>query len=675
MAKCKQCKTDIPDGVEYCQDCLDKDKAKANESYLDSLLNSVKNTKPSTENAYKKKKESSPVSTEKITDFTSETTNTDEEMFRFDIGDIEDFDHFNIDEDLANLNTEEIISDEDLFGEKISSNTTESSKDFVPEMSEASKDKVQEISEASKDIVPKMSEAVKDFVPEMSETSKDIVYEMSEASTNIVPEISEDSMINNTPEDTLSEYNDVIDQMNMTEGHDNEEDDFDADLNELLNQLDSSQNNDEEIDEKTNGESDKIKDIPLENEAAQDLDTSYFQETPEDEDMELKPEDEDEDDFLSLLNQISSDDPVSDDVRAINDLMNGIPEAPAKGSGTPSNVGTVFSDALKAVSGLNDPNLNEEELLNRIPDKNDKKAKKEKSKKAKKTSGKKTGKGSEEQQNKNLFQRLFGNIEDKNASKKATNSINISDQEGTQTIDEPRQAKAKKGKKGKKGKEAETEDVKDTDKKGKGSKSDTEESEEVTDKKKSKKVKKQKSSEVIQVIDDIDEDVGRINRLGASIVFVFFGLLALLIYVGSNAVSYTLSIQHATSYFNKQKYTQAYDEVYGIDIDDDDVEIYSKIMTIMFVNKQLNSYNNYCALSEFPQALDSLLKGLKRYDKYIELATILGIKTDMDYVREQIMAELNNEFKLSEKDALSIINIEDMKEYSIKVYDVALHNE
>ena len=95
-------------------------------------------------------------------------------------------------------------------------------------------------------------------------------------------------------------------------------------------------------------------------------------------------------------------------------------------------------------------------------------------------------------------------------------------------------------------------------------------------------------------------------------------------------------------------------------------------MTVMFVNKQLNSYNNYYALKKYPEALDSLLKGLSRYDKYIELATMLGIESDLDYVRAQILAELNNVFDLTEKEAAQILQYESMEDYSLSVYDVVL---
>jgi hypothetical protein len=79
-------------------------------------------------------------------------------------------------------------------------------------------------------------------------------------------------------------------------------------------------------------------------------------------------------------------------------------------------------------------------------------------------------------------------------------------------------------------------------------------------------------------------------------------------------------------------------------------------------------------MKKYPEALDSLLKGLQRYDKYIELATMLGIKTDLDYVRDQIVAELYNVFSLTEEEALDIINSDSLTKYSISVYNVILEN-
>ena len=76
-----------------------------------------------------------------------------------------------------------------------------------------------------------------------------------------------------------------------------------------------------------------------------------------------------------------------------------------------------------------------------------------------------------------------------------------------------------------------------------------------------------------------------------------------------------------------------------------------KIMTVMFVNKQLNSYNSYIRLENYEAALHSLLKGLQRYGAYYEQAIPLGVDKDMDFVRTQILKELKKTFDVSEDEA------------------------
>ena len=121
---------------------------------------------------------------------------------------------------------------------------------------------------------------------------------------------------------------------------------------------------------------------------------------------------------------------------------------------------------------------------------------------------------------------------------------------------------------------------------------------------------------------------------------------------------------------NFNKYTEAYEGIRGLDIKEKDMEIHDKIYTVMFVNKQLNSYNNFFAMGDYSSALDSLIKGLSRYDKYIALARQLGIHTDLDYVRKQIMAELQKVYGVSEREALELMEMTDRQEYSERIYEI-----
>ena len=123
MAKCRLCKTDIPDGTEYCIDCMNK--SKANESYLDSLLNSVINTQPSTNSNYKKNKDINIVNSEPVSKESMETEQDDLYPYTIDLEDIEDFDEFDIVEDMEDSI---VIGDEELFGKELSDIFAEDNK-------------------------------------------------------------------------------------------------------------------------------------------------------------------------------------------------------------------------------------------------------------------------------------------------------------------------------------------------------------------------------------------------------------------------------------------------------------------------------------------------------------------------------------------------------------------
>lgn len=760
MAKCKVCKTDIPNDAEYCEDCLEKGHEKSNELYLDSLLNSVKNTEHNAEMIYKRKLGDNKEDRKTDKKSPDEDVN-DDVMKTIDKLNEEDFDQFSFDEDLGAFKVEDIINYSDYFDEDIPDyfsgelNSKERSPQHDFSKNNKGQDELEDysnlrdrtnqdnyvnqgrqdnhfnqdnyvnqghldnqdnqdnyinqgnqdervnqdnyINQGNQDNYVNQEEQ-DDYVNQsnhfnqenpgdvenkgyLRNEDKDLMMAKTPSSSQSQKPkqsqwedeysevLSSQSTVQDEPEHLFDNVNEEeIQNFNSNEGSNN-------DLSELLNGLDSYQAKPVEDVSKDSTQ------VPTNNSGGMISEGNKETKDSQTEAVEEFYHTEDEDDFLSLLNQISADDPVAKDVMAIGDMMSGEPQSQSK-TDPITDVGAVFSDALKVVSSLNDPNLNEEELLGNIEGKKGKKDKKKKEKKEKKEKkNSKKGKDklelNEEQEleedsakpKKSLFQRLFGNIKDETDLENNDEEKELPLEDfSIQSIDQDKPPKEKKSKKRSKGKDAKKQKLEETD--------DEEETTTKKEKQKKEKEKKpKKKKELMQVIDEIDEDVGRINRLGASIVFLFFGLLALLLYVGSNAVNYTISMKHASNYFDKQKYTQAYYEVYGVKIKDEDLQLYNKIETVMFVNKELNSYNNYCSMEKYPQALDSLLKGLKRYNKYIELADLLGIKTDMDYVRKQILAELNKAFKVSEKEAMKMIKIEDMKEYSLRVYDIVVENK
>lgn len=73
-------------------------------------------------------------------------------------------------------------------------------------------------------------------------------------------------------------------------------------------------------------------------------------------------------------------------------------------------------------------------------------------------------------------------------------------------------------------------------------------------------------------------------------------------------------------------------------------------------------------INENEKALDSLLKGLQKYDKYLQLAEELNITSDLNYVKNQILEKLDSDFGLSEEEANRLVAKLDPVDYSEYLY-------
>lgn len=332
-----------------------------------------------------------------------------------------------------------------------------------------------------------------------------------------------------------------------------------------------------------------------------------------------------------------------------------------------SDVGGIFSNVLSAVDLLDDKTEAEFAKLTQNFD----------------------NQRSEEKQDKlSLFQKLFG----KKQEKKKAGSEKQADKAKAKKEAKEKKAKAETDDRSSKARtvnksiDEKPESVKKNEPKTKKAKADKKKSEKRNaDKKKNEKNKaaKKKSEPKVKptkkakkIVNEITDDIEtfKVSRLVIIFTATFIILVSGLVILGTDAYSYTLNIKNARTNFERERYTEAYNEIYGLDVRKQDQEIYDKIITVMYVNKQINSYSNNMSMGNYPEALDSLLKGLERYDKYLERAKELGIKKKLDSLKISILEELASTFGLTEKEAKKLNAIEDQSEYSIDVISIAIEN-
>ncbi len=370
----------------------------------------------------------------------------------------------------------------------------------------------------------------------------------------------------------------------------------------------------------------------------------------EEENLEFNDGGEPQEDILDLINSIYNSEEG-------DNFDGGGQEEPTKAFGTeddlemstqPDDLTDFFSEVMPAeeeLSTIPDIDVMQEDVKEE-PAQNDEK-KKKKEKKGKKNADKKPG----------ILKRVFGNIRPERTEEEIAQMKEkvIADAEAKDAEEEEKKRKAAEEKEAKKKKAAED--------KAASAKQKQENAK--------KKAEAKKKQEVQNLIDAIDENEGRINRVGASIVFVFFAAVAVAVIIGTNIYAYSQSIENAQKSFEFKHYNEAYDEIAGLNVKEEDQPFTMKVMVVMYTYKQLNSFNNYYKVGLYPEALDSLLKGLERYDKYSALASVVDVTKDMDAIREEILEKLESVYSLTEEEAMQLVSMKDHAAYTEKVYGIA----
>lgn len=185
---------------------------------------------------------------------------------------------------------------------------------------------------------------------------------------------------------------------------------------------------------------------------------------------------------------------------------------------------------------------------------------------------------------------------------------------------------------------------------------------------KQKKKEEKAEAKRLRQEEEAREIVGRINPVGAAIVWVFFGAICLLVIFGTWFASYASSVHNAEIYMDTGNYERAYQEVSGLRITkESDKELYEKTRICAKLEQQLNGCENYLIMGRYAEALDSLIKGVKEYDADAVSAEKLKIKDKQDALGNEIAEKLQIEFKMTMAEARQILQSETRELYTARV--------
>ena len=323
------------------------------------------------------------------------------------------------------------------------------------------------------------------------------------------------------------------------------------------------------------------------------------------------------DDLSDLLGMLS-DDSTSDDVISLDSVSN---------------------EEIPDISDIPDIPMQEEEDISNILPQNEEKE--------------------DDGEKQSIFKKVFGNV--------VTDEI----AEAEKKQEEEEAAKKEEAEKVKEEKAAEKAKQKEEKEKLKAEKAEAKAAAKAkkAEEKAAKKAEKQAQKEAEREA-AANEVVGKLNKVGVSIVAVFGVIILAGIIIGTNSFGSGLDKKKATNYFEMHRYSQAYESAVGTNMKEKNPEQYKKIVTVMKVQHALDSYQNYENVKKYPEALDALLMGLKKYDANKKTAYDLEIENDLASVYDKILDILSDEFGLSKSQAYDILSL-GSSEYTSKVNAIA----
>lgn len=294
-----------------------------------------------------------------------------------------------------------------------------------------------------------------------------------------------------------------------------------------------------------------------------------------------------------------------------------------------------------------------------------KKGKKKKEKKAKKEKGEKKPNPFLEK----LLLIIFGAPDEDElaeaeeaAKKKAGGTVEIQyDEDGNPIIPEGEEDPKEKKKREKEEKKAAKEAAK---KEKEAAKKEKEAAKKKEKKAKPPKPKKQKKP----------KEPDNSPKIPISIIATFLVLSISIIAVVMIGMTFTGLKRHmaqANELFMAGDYLAAYEKLNGFDLSDEDVALLrNQARTLADLQQCQQQYEAFIAYEQYNFALDSLIVGVGRYDKYKDDAVEYGISEQYEAYGATIISELESTFGLSEEEALAIYKQPNRHYYTIELRKV-----
>ncbi len=154
------------------------------------------------------------------------------------------------------------------------------------------------------------------------------------------------------------------------------------------------------------------------------------------------------------------------------------------------------------------------------------------------------------------------------------------------------------------------------------------------------------------------------------LMFVMAFSILLLVILGSNLLNYSSSITTAKQELDQGNYTQAYEDMAGLDVKEADMDMYQKTLILASVQSQYEAYESFMQDEDYDLALDALISVIGRYDLNYEDAETYGCTVELGLVEQDAENALTEHFSVTADQAREMYGMRSRKDYSLEVYKI-----
>lgn len=140
-------------------------------------------------------------------------------------------------------------------------------------------------------------------------------------------------------------------------------------------------------------------------------------------------------------------------------------------------------------------------------------------------------------------------------------------------------------------------------------------------------------------------------------------LLGSVLFMVNSAASHS-ALRRAREAFYTGDYESTYLSMYGENLNESDSILYEKSKIVLKLERKLDAYMNNLKLGNELEALNALVQGIGVYEKSKEEAVTIGAINEFDFVKNQILAELETNYGLDEAQAIELLQIQDENSYT-----------